>query len=152
MTSPGPCLHRTRGWCWIKMTTSTRPRSYLLARTPTDPLQGILPLNTKKTKLSQILRTVKAQGRLSDATYRRLCHRWCSPPSLMDSLKFINTAPSLCPLFPAQVQAYGVAKELANILGPLVGIFLTTSETSNTLWNTSKSSNCNKQNVFLPMM
>ena len=58
----------------------------------------------------------------------------------------------LGPLFSEGVVTYGVAKELASILSPLVGHFPSISETPNTLWYTSKPSSYKKGNAFLPLM
>ena len=62
----------------------------------------------------------------------------------MDSLKFKKN----CTPFRSLVSSrgavnYGVAKDLANILRPLVGQSTTTSGTSNISWSTSKPSNSN---------
>ena len=94
------------------------------------------PTSRHKNKLIPTLRTIKAQGRLSDRTYKRLYPNDAVAPNYMVFPKSINMAPSLSPIVSSRgAITYDVAKELASIIRPLVGQVPDYTKTPNTLWN-----------------
>ena len=94
--------------------------------------------NKHKSKLTNLLRTIKAQGGLGDSTYKNpLLNRHSPPPQ--NSMGYPNyIKKDMRPIFSRRVMTtYGLAKVLANILSPLVAHSLITSGTLNILWTRS---------------
>ena len=110
-----------RGWqwlCWTNTTLLTKPR---ICADETYRLITGDPTTKHKNKLIQILRTIKAQGGLSDATYKRFQPTSKIPPYFMDSPNPQIWHPFRPIVSKRDMVNHGVAKELANIIRPMVG-------------------------------
>ena len=82
------------------------------------------PTNTIKNKLITILKQVKSQTGLSDQTYKAMYSVGCVAPRFYGLPKIHKPDTPLRPFVPSCGSVtYGVAKELAKILNPLVGKF-----------------------------
>ena len=80
------------------------------------------PTNTIKNKLINILKRVKSQTGLSNQTYKAMYPQAVSPPKFYGLPKIHKPDTSLRPIVSScGLVTYGVAKELAKILKPLVG-------------------------------
>ena len=80
------------------------------------------PTNTIKNKLISILKWVKNQTGLDSFTYKSMYPTGCVPPKFYVLLKIHNPdAPLRYIVSSCGSVTYGVAKELAKILKPLVG-------------------------------
>ena len=97
-------------------------------------------------KLSQILRDIKKQRGLSDYIYRKVHQTSAVAPKFYGLPKIHKTGTPLGPLFPvSSIQytdsiSYWVAKELANIIFPLVGHSPTPLQKHSTLCTTHQGS------------
>ena len=80
------------------------------------------PTNSIKNKLINILKRVKYQTGLDSNTYKSMYPTGCVPPSSMAFPKIHKPDTPLWPIVSSfRSVTYGVAKELAKILKPLVG-------------------------------
>ena len=80
------------------------------------------PTNTIKNKLITILKRVKSQTGLSNLTYKAMYPMGCVPPKFYGLPKIHKPDTPLMPIVSSCGSVtYGVAKELAKILKPLVG-------------------------------
>ena len=80
------------------------------------------PTNTIKNKLITILKRVKSQTSLSNQTYKAMYPMGCVPPKFYGLPKIHKPDTPLRPIVSScRSVTYGVAKELAKILKPLVG-------------------------------
>ena len=80
------------------------------------------PTNTIKNKLISILKRVKTQTGLSNQTYKAMYPTGCVPPSSKAFPTSTSQTLLLRPIVSScGLVTYGVAKELAKILKPLVG-------------------------------
>ena len=80
------------------------------------------PINTIKDKLINILKRVKSQIGRSNQTYKAMYPTGCVPPKFYGLPKIHKPNPPLRPIVSScGLVMYGVAKELAKILKPLVG-------------------------------
>ena len=80
------------------------------------------PTNTIKNKLIGILKRVKNQTRLDSNTYKSMYPTGCVPPKFYGLPKIHKPDTPLRPIVSSCGSVtYGVAKELAKILKPLVG-------------------------------
>ena len=80
------------------------------------------PTNTIKNKLITILKRVKSQTGLSNQTYKAMYPMGCVPPKFYGLPKIHKPDTPLRPnVSSCGSVTYGVAKELAKILKPLVG-------------------------------
>ena len=76
--------------------------------------------NKQRNKHIQTLRNIKAQGGLNDYTYKRM-NQFCYPQVLW-SLQNPQTRHLCRPIVSSREKVtYGMAKESASIIGPLVG-------------------------------
>ena len=79
------------------------------------------PTATIKNKLISILKRVKNQTGLDSLTYKSMCPTGCVPPKLYGLPKIHKPDTPLRPIVSScESVTYGVAKELAKILKPLV--------------------------------
>ena len=109
------------------------------------------PTSFIKNKLINILKRVKNQTGLDTNTYKSMYPTGCVPPKFYGLPKIQKPDTPLRPIVSCCGSVtYGVAKELAKILKPLVGH--TTSPAPKTLWNKPGRSNWNLGNVSVPMM
>ena len=82
------------------------------------------PTNTIKNKLISILKRVKNQTGLDSSTYKSMYPTGCVPPKFYGLHKTHKPDTPLRPIMSScGFVTYGVAKELAKILKPLVGKF-----------------------------
>ena len=80
------------------------------------------PTNKHKNRLINILRRIKAEGRLEEGTYKKMYPTGASSPKLYGLPKIHKKDIPLRPIVSSQGSvSYGVAKELARILKPLTG-------------------------------
>ena len=80
------------------------------------------PTNIIKNKLINILKRVKSQTGLSNQTYKAIYPTGCVPPKFYGLPKIHKPDNPLRPIVSScGLVTYGVAKELAKILKPLVG-------------------------------
>ena len=80
------------------------------------------PTNSIKNKLISILKRVKQQTGLDSNTYKSMYPTGCVPPKLYGLPKIHKPGTPLKPIVSnCGSSTYGVAKELAKILKPLVG-------------------------------
>ena len=80
------------------------------------------PINTIKNKLINILKRVKSQTGLNNQTYKAMYPTGCVPPKFYGLPKIHKLDTPLRPIVSSCGSVtYGVAKELAKILKPLVG-------------------------------
>ena len=80
------------------------------------------PTNTIKNKLISILKRVKNQTGLDSLTYKSMYPTGCVPPKFYGLPKIHKADTPLRPIVSScRSVTYGVAKELAKILKPLVG-------------------------------
>ena len=80
------------------------------------------PTNSIKNKLINILKRVKNQTGLDSNTYKSMCPTGCVPPKFYGLPKIHKPDTPLRPIVSiCGSVTYGVAKELAKILKPLVG-------------------------------
>ena len=80
------------------------------------------PSNTIKNKLISILKRVKNQTGLDSSTYKSMYSTGCVPPKLYGLPKIHKLDTFLRPIVSSCGSVtYGVAKELAKILKPLIG-------------------------------
>ena len=80
------------------------------------------PTNTIKNKLITILKRVKTQAGLNNQTYKAMYPTGCVPPKFYGLPKIHKPDTPLRPIVSSCGSVtYGVAKELAKILKPLVG-------------------------------
>ena len=80
------------------------------------------PTKTIKNKLINIFKRVKSQTGLSNQTYKAMYPTGCVPPSSMAYPRIHKPDTQLRPnVSSCGSVTYGVAKELAKILKPLVG-------------------------------
>ena len=78
------------------------------------------PTNKLKNKLSQTLKDIKNQGRLSDHSYRKVYPTSVVAPKFYNLPKIHKIGTPLRPTVSSRGSiTYGVAKELANITHPL---------------------------------
>ena len=97
--------------------------------------------NTIKNKLINILKRVKSQTGLSNQTYKSMYPTGCVSPKFYGLPKIHKLDTPLRPIVSScGLVTYGVAKELAKILKPLVGKSPTTSTVPKTLWIRSDTS------------
>ena len=93
----------------------------LLSQNTYRPIQWD-PTNTIKNKLIAILKRVKSQTGLSNETYKAMYPTGCVQPKFYGLLKIHKLDTPLRPIVSSCGSVtYGVAKELAKILKPLVG-------------------------------
>ena len=111
------------------------------------------PTNTIKNKLINILKTIKTKSGLGTSTYKSMYPTGCVPPKFYGLPKIHKPDTPLRPIVSSCGSVtYGVAKELAKILKPLVGQSHTTSTAPRTLLNRPDTSNWNMGNASVPMM
>ena len=80
------------------------------------------PTNTIKNKLINILKTIKTKSGLGTSTYKSMYPTGCVPPKFYGLPKIHKPDTPLRPIVSSCGSVtYGVAKELAKILKPLVG-------------------------------
>ena len=80
------------------------------------------PTNTIKNKLINILKTIKTKSGLGTSTYKSMYPTGCVPPKFYGLPKIHKPDTALRPIVSSCGSVtYGVAKELAKILKPLVG-------------------------------
>ena len=79
------------------------------------------PTNKLKNKLIGILKDIKKTGGLKDLTYHKLYPTSAVPQSFLALPTSIKLAPPSGPVSSMGFTTYGVAKELASIICPLVG-------------------------------
>ena len=80
------------------------------------------PTNTIKNKLINILKSIKSKTGLGTNTYKSMYPTGCVPPKFYGLPKIHKPDTPLKPIVSSCVSVtYGVAKELAKILKPLVG-------------------------------
>ena len=83
------------------------------------------PMNTIKNKLISILKRVKNQTGLDSNTYKSMYHTGCVPRKFYGLPKIHKPDTPLRPIVSSCGSVtYGMAKELAKILKPLVGMSL----------------------------
>ena len=113
------------------------------------------PTNTIKNKLINILKGIKTKTGLRINTYKSMYPTDCVPPKFYGLPKIHKPDAPLRPIVSSCGSVtYGVAKELAKILKPLVGKspHHITSPAPRTLLNRPSTSNWNLENVSVPMM
>ena len=112
------------------------------------------PTNTIKNKLINILKTIKTKSGLGTNIYKSMYPTGCVPPKFYGLPKIHKPDTPLRPIVSSCGSVtYGVAKELAKILKPLVSKSPpTTSIVPRTLLNRPDSSSWNLENVSVPMM
>ena len=80
------------------------------------------PTNKYKNKLIGLLKTIKAEGRIDDSTYRRLYPTGAVPPKYYGLPQVHKPAMPLRPIISSIGSVtHSTAKELARIIKPLVG-------------------------------
>ena len=80
------------------------------------------PTNKYKNKLISLLKTIKSQGGINNTTYRRLYPTGAVSPKYYGLPKIHKPGAPLRPIISSRGSAtYETAKELANIIKPLVG-------------------------------
>ena len=80
------------------------------------------PTNKYKNKLISLLKTIKSQGGINNTTYRRLYPTGAVSPKYYGLPKIHKPGVPLRPIISSRGSAtYETAKELANIIKPLVG-------------------------------
>ena len=80
------------------------------------------PTNKYKNKLISLLKTIKSQGGINNTTYRRLYPTWAVSPKYYGLPKVHKPGVPLRHIISSRGSAtYETAKELANIIKPLVG-------------------------------
>ena len=79
------------------------------------------PTSKLKNKLINILRKIKAETRMQENTYRKMYPTGASPPKFYGLPKIHKNIPLRPIVSSIGSVSYGVAKELANIIKPLMG-------------------------------
>ena len=80
------------------------------------------PTNNYKNKLISLLKTIKSEGGINNSTYRRLYPTGAMSPKYYGLPKIHKPGVALRPIISSRGSAtYETAKELANIIRPLVG-------------------------------
>ena len=114
----------TRRWpwsSWTRRTTPTKPKHYFKTTTPTKFLQRIQPAPLK-IKLITLLKDIKQTGSLSINKYKQLYPTSAVFPKFYGLPKIHKVGIPLRPIVSSRGSiTYGVAKELAHIIKPLVG-------------------------------
>ena len=111
------------------------------------------PTNSIKNKLINILKRVKTKTGLDSNTYKSMYPTGCVPPKFYGLPKIHKSDTPLRPIVSSCGSVtYGVAKELAKILKPLVASPHITSLAPRTLLNKPDILNWNLENVSVPMM
>ena len=112
------------GWpwsSWTKRTTPTKPTHYFKTPTPTKFSKRIPPA-TSKTNCITLLKDIKQTGGLSTNKYKKLYPTSAVPPKFYGLPKIHKVGTLLRPIVSSRGSiTYGVAKELAYIIKPLVG-------------------------------
>ena len=99
-----------------------RKMKELLEYTNTYRPLNMDPTNKQKGKLISILRRSKTETGIEDTTYRRVYPTGASSPKLYGLPKILKKNNPLRPIVSSRGSViYGVAKELARILKPLIG-------------------------------
>ena len=99
-------------WYSTGSITSTKPRTFLGQKDAYRPLTTG-PTNKHKSKLINILRTIKAEGALGDTTNRKL---YPTDAAILWATQHHKKSPLRSAVSSRGAVTYGVAKELANIL------------------------------------
>ena len=111
------------------------------------------PTSSIKNKLNYILKRVKNQTGLDSNTYKSMYPTGCVPPKFYCLHKIHKPDTPLMPIVSSCGSVtFGVAKELAKILKPLVGKSPHHITSTQDLWNKPARSNWNLGNVSVPMM
>ena len=111
------------------------------------------PTTTIKNKLINILRVIKTKTGLGSYSYKAMYPTGCVPPKFYGLPKIHKPDTPLRPIVSSCGSVtYGVAKELAKILKPLVGKSHTTLIVPRTLLNRPNTSNWRLGNASVPMM
>ena len=125
----------------------------LLSDTSTHRILNKDPINKLKKKLIQTLKDIKQTGELSDQSYRKMYATSAVPPKFYGIPKIHKVGIPLRPIVASRGSiTYGVAKELAYIIRPLVGQSPHHLKTHNTLSNTYKKQGWNQVRWWLHMM
>ena len=128
---------------WASKTTQTRPLPYLQTPVPTGSLTRT-PLPDLKTNLPT-LRDITQTGTLNDLTYRKVYLTSAVPPKFYGLPKIHKVGTPLRPMVSSRCSiAYGLVKELANIIHPLVGQSPNHLKTLNILHSTYKRQDWNQ--------
>ena len=115
---------------------------------PTDP-------TTKcKNKLISMLKSIKAEGGISEAVYKKLYPTGAGSPKFYGLPKIHKEGMPLRPIVSSiGVVTYSTSKEISRILKPLVGkSHNTTYRTAKILFNKFKASNSSWTNVWCHLM
>ena len=111
------------------------------------------PTNTIKNKLISILKRVKSQTGLDSLTYKSMYPTGLCPPKFYGLPKIHKPDTPLRPIVSSCGSVtYGVAKELAKILKPLVGKSPHHINSTQTLWNRPNTSLWHRGNASALMM
>ena len=111
------------------------------------------PTNTIKNKLINILKGIKTKTGLGTNIYKSMYPTGCVPPKFYGLPKIHKPDTPLRPIVSSCGSVtYGVAKELAKILKPLVASPHTTSTAPRTLLNRPNTLNWNLENASVLMM
>ena len=111
------------------------------------------PTNSIKNKLINILKRVKTKTGLDSNTYKSMNPTGCVPPKFYGLPKIHKPDTPLRPIVSSCGSVtYGVAKELAKILKPLVGKSPHHITSTQDLLNKPGTLNWNLENVSVPMM
>ena len=90
-----------------------------------QPTYKTIPANTttkQKNKLITLLKNIKAEGGINEATYRRMYPTGAGAPKFYGLPKIHKEGVPLRPIVSSKgAVSYGTAKELAKMLKPLVG-------------------------------
>ena len=114
---------------------------------PTDPTSKY------KIKLINMLKSIKAEGGISEAVYKKLYPTGAGSPKFYGLPKIHKEGVPLRPIVSSiGVVTYHTAKELARILKPLVGRSPYHIQNSSDFINNSKASNYNPTSVWCHLM
>ena len=103
---------------------------------------------TQKNKLIALLKTIKAEGGISDTIYKRLYPTGASTPKYYGLPKVHKEGVPLRPIISSRgTVTYETAKELSRILKPLVGRSPTMSRTPRTSLKVLKEFSCRKMSA-----
>ena len=125
----------------------------LLQDTNTYKVLNMDPTNSLKNKLITILKDIKQTGGLNNTKYKQLYLTSAVPPKFYGLPKIHKVDTSLRPIVSSRGSiTYGVAKELAYIIKPLVGQSPTTLKTPNISSNNYKAKGWNQGRLSPPLM
>ena len=128
-------------------------KAQLIQHTNTYKVLPKDPTSQLKNKLISFLKDIKQTGGLSTHKYKQLYPTSAVPPKFYGLPKIHKTGTPLRPTVSSRGSiTYGVAKELANIIKPLVGQSHTIAETHNTSFGSFRVKGWNQGRSSPPLM